>query len=227
MSSATQTSRPGPLVLVGGGEFSPGCDFDGDLIKEAGSSITLLSTAAAYENPDLVAKNATEWFSKFGARVNPLSIFSRHDAEDEELCRPLVESQFIYLSGGSALHLKSVLKGSRAFGYIEEAWRRGAMVVGSSAGAMVLSDPMVDPRGGAFTLGLGLVEGMSVVPHYESYSEGKAHRTVEFAPKDVALVGLDEATAIYRDSGGNWSKLGAGRVFVYQNGHLADLNVLP
>jgi len=34
-----------------------------------------------------------------------------------------------------------------------DTWRRGAVVAGSSAGAMVLTDPMVDPRGGALTVG--------------------------------------------------------------------------
>ena len=31
---------------------------------------------------------------------------------------------------------------------------------------MVLTDPMVDPRGGALTLGLGLVDNLTVVPHF-------------------------------------------------------------
>ena len=31
---------------------------------------------------------------------------------------------------------------------------------------MVLTDPMVDPRGGALTLGLGMVDNLTVVPHF-------------------------------------------------------------
>ena len=58
-------------------------------------------------------------------------------------------------AGGSPMHLRSVLKGSAVLAALREAWRGGAVVAGSSAGAMVLTDPMVDPRGGALTVGLG------------------------------------------------------------------------
>ncbi len=225
--SNSPQDHPGPLVLVGGGEFQTGCDFDRDLANQAGSQLLLIPTAAAYENPSQVFENASSWFASFGVTVHCANIFTRHDADDKEMCKQIAESRFIYISGGSALHLKSVLKGSLAFQALEEAWRSGATVIGSSAGAMVLTDPMVDPRGGAFTLGLGLVEGMSVVPHYESYSDEKAHRTVGIAPQDLALVGIDAQTAIIRQPSGGWSKLGSGRVFVYRNRKLADLTILP
>ena len=89
-------------------------------------------------------------------------------------------ARFIYLGGGSPLHLRSVLKDSPAWRALVEAWQDGAVVAGSSAGAMVLGDPMVDPRG-ALTLGLGLVGHLAVLPHYDTWSEEKAHRTVQLA----------------------------------------------
>jgi cyanophycinase len=57
-------------------------------------------------------------------------------------------ARFIYIAGGSPLHLKSVLKGSATFDALREAWSGGAVVAGSAAGAMVLTDPMVDPAAG-------------------------------------------------------------------------------
>ena len=35
---------------------------------------------------------------------------------------------------------------------------------------------MVDPRGGALTLGLGLIGPMAVIPHHDTWSEDKANR---------------------------------------------------
>ena len=62
------------------------------------------------------------------------------------------------------------------------------MVAGAGAGAMVLTDPMVDPRGGALTLGLGLVDTLAVVPHFGDEHEDahgqKLQRSVAMAPAD-------------------------------------------
>ena len=59
------------------------------------------------------------------------------------------------------------------------------MLAGSGAGAMVLCDPMVDPRGGAFTLGLGLVAQMAGRARADTWSEDKLHRTLQLAPAGV------------------------------------------
>ena len=78
------------------------------------------------------------------------------------------------------------------------------MLAGSSAGAMVLCDPMVDPRGGAFTLGLGLLANLAVIPAHNRWSEDAAHRTLKMSPAELALVGIDERTALIRDPDGTW-----------------------
>ena len=70
---------------------------------------------------------------------------------------------YIYLAGGSPLHLKSVLKGSATFDALPRGVDLGgAVVAGSAAGAMVLTDPMVDPHGGALTVGLGLIDQLAL-----------------------------------------------------------------
>ena len=58
----------------------------------------------------------------------------------------------------------------------------GAVLAGTAAGAMVLCDPMVDPRGGAFTVGLDLIEQVAVVPHFDDWSDDKRRRTLQIAP---------------------------------------------
>src|SRR3546814_1509632 len=81
------------------------------------------------------------------------------------------------------MHLRSVLKDSPVWDAVLDAWQDGAVLAGSAAGAMVLGDPMVDPRGGAFTLGLGLIEQLAVIPQHDTWSEDKAKRTLRIAPK--------------------------------------------
>ncbi len=104
-----------------------------------------------------------------------------------------------------------------------EAWSGGAVLAGSSAGAMVLGETMVDPRGGALTLGLGLLPQLAVLPHESSWSEEKTHRTVRLASGGLRIAAVDEKTALLRSSEGHWSVVGAGDVSVWLDGRPAGL----
>jgi len=187
----------------------------------------VLPTAAAYEHPQRAVEHATEWFGSLGGTVRGLDVLRRSDAEAEANAAAVRAAKFVYLSGGSPMHLRSVLKDSPLWDALVEAWDAGAVLAGASAGAMVLCDPMVDPRGGAFTLGLGLVEQVALIPHHEEWDEDQARRTIELAPKGLPVVGIDTQTALLRDPDGKWRTECAGRVVVFVDGKEADLNVLP
>jgi cyanophycinase len=217
----------GPLALIGGGEWSPGCEFDRDLWEAAGrTEVLVLPTAAAYEHPERAVDQAASWFQGFGAKVIPAMVLSRSDALEPAHADAVRTARFVYLSGGSPMHLRSVLKDTPVWSALVEAWNGGAVVAGSSAGAMVLCDPMVDPRGGALTLGLGLIEHLAVLPHYDTWSEEKAHRTVQLATGHLRIAAIDERTALIRESDGTWRTAGAGEVTVYVDGKPAGLQVL-
>ncbi|HLI45462.1 MAG TPA: Type 1 glutamine amidotransferase-like domain-containing protein [Acidimicrobiales bacterium] len=217
----------GTLALVGGGEWRDGAEFDAELLERSGGAeVVVLPTAAAYQHPEKAVEWATRWFGGLGATVVPLMVLRHEDALAAEPAETVATARFVYLSGGSPLHLRSVLKDSALFDAIVAAWRSGAIVAGSSAGAMALCDPMVDPRGGAFTVGLGLVEQLAVVPHYEP-GEG-AHllwRTLELAPRGVPVVAIPERTAVIREPDGTWRAAGASAsaVTVYLDGAVASL----
>lgn len=219
---------PGTLALVGGAEWRDGCDFDRDLLTSAGTTeVLVVPTAAAYEHPDRLVASAVRWFEELGATVRALPVYTRPDALDPANVEPVAASRFTYLAGGSPMHLRSVLKDSPVWDALVAAWRDGATLAGSSAGAMVLCDPMVDPRGGALTLGLGLIEPLAVIPHHDSWSEDKAKRTLHIAPVGLPIVGIDERTALIRDPSGAWSVAGVGTAVVFVDGKEADLSSLP
>ena len=222
------TGQPGALALVGGGEWQEGCDFDAELLEASGGEeVLVLPTAAAYERPERAVAGATRWFASMGATVRGLDVLLRSHAEEEANAAVVRESRFIYVGGGSPLHLRSVLKDSAVWDALVTAWQHGAVVAGSSAGAMVLTDPMVDPRGGAFTVGLGLVSQLAIVPNHHSWSHEKEHRTLELAPPGLPVVGIDERTAVIRAPGGGWRAAGAGEVAVFVDGERAGLDALP
>ena len=218
----------GPLALVGGAEWREGCTFDRELLDAAGTDeVVVLPTAAAYEHPERAVASAAAWFESLGARVRGLDVLRRPDALDESNAAIVRAARFLYLAGGSPMHLRSVLKDSPVWDALVAAWHDGAALAGSSAGAMVLCDPMVDPRGGAFTVGLALVAQVAVIPHHDHWSEDTARRTCELAPPGLAVVGIDERTAVVRDPDGSWHAGGAGSVTVWVDGQEVDVSVLP
>ena len=218
----------GPLALVGGGEWRAGCTFDKDLLEASGGAeVLVLPTAAAYEHPQRAVDTAVAHFASLGGTARGLMVLRRADALVEAHAAEVRAARFIYLSGGSPMHLRSVLKDSLVWEALVEAWAGGAVLAASSAGAMVLCDPMVDMRGGAFTVGLGLLPGLTVIPHHDGWSPEKAKRTIHLAPAGLAVVGVDEQTAILRSPEGTWSVAGAGKATVFVNGQETGLEALP
>jgi len=222
------STRCGPLALVGGGEWQPGCSFDAELLlASGGTEVLVLPTAAAYEHPEKSVQTARDWFEALGGHVEGLMVLGRPDAENEAFAAAVRASRFVYLGGGSSMHLRSVLKGSLLWDALLEAWRAGAVVAGSSAGAMVLTDPMVDSRGGALTVGLGMVEQIAVIPHFGHENAEKVHRSIALAAPGLPVVGIPERTALIRDPDGGWRQAGEGDVQVFVSGKPAGFHALP
>ncbi len=218
----------GPLALVGGQAFTAGCTFDAGLLEASGGEeVVVLPTAAAYEHPQREVDAATEHFEGFGARVVGLDVLTRPDALVEEHAARVRDARFVYLTGGSPMHLRSVLKDTPVWDALVAAWSDGAVVAAASGAARVLCDPMVDPRGGAFTVGLALLENLAVIPHHNDWSEDKAHRTLLLAPADLLVIGIDEATALIRDPDVSWRVEGIGSVAVFRAREEVGLEALP
>jgi len=118
-----------------------------------------------------------------------------------------------------------VLKETPLWQALVDAWNDGAVVAGSSAGAMVLCDPMVDPRGGAFTVGLGLVSNLAVLPHAKDDVAAAHKRTFELADRGLVLAAVPERGALLRDPDGSWRAV--GDVTVWVDGEQRDLDALP
>jgi cyanophycinase len=107
------------------------------------------------------------------------------------------------------------------------AWDRGATVAVAAESCSVLCSHMVDNRGGAFTVGLGLITSMTVISHFDHWSPDKRDRTLKLAAPDLVVAGIDDATALVRAPDGTWSVGGAGSVHVFRSGSPAKLSDLP
>jgi cyanophycinase len=178
----------------------------------------VLATAAGRQRPDLAVANARRWFGALGLDVEELPAIRRSDVTSETNIERARRGRFFYLVGGDPGLVPKTLSDTPLWGAIVDAWREGAALAGSSAGAMALAEwtlirdrmPGDDRR--RYAPALGLVPGVAVIPHLETFG----HRWIESARDardDVVLLGLDERTAAVRDEGA-WTALGAGGVTV-------------
>lgn len=204
----------GHLALIGGEEFDEACrDVDTHLIEASGADeVLVVPTAAAFENPGKVVEQAEAHFGDLGVKVAHAMVLHHAEADDDDAVAAVGNARFVYLTGGSPMHLRSVLLRSKLWDAIQDAHRAGATLAASGSGAVVLCNPMIDPRGGAYTVGLGLVSSMTVFPHHDTVAEHLWERAVDLRPAETVLVGVDEHTAAVRDPGGAWHVVGPGRV---------------
>jgi cyanophycinase len=217
----------GHLALVGGGEFAEGCSFDAALLEASGGNeVAVLPTAAAFEHPAKLVAAATRWFGPLGAAVVGLPVLQRSAADDPAIAADVRRARFLYLVGSSPLHLRSVLKDTLVWSAIREAWADGAVVAGSGESASALCDPMVDPRGGAFTVGLGLASGVAVLPHAGPDVAEHHRRTLELARGGLVLAAVPDRAAVIRRPDGTWYTAGSGLVRVFVDAVERDLDAL-
>lgn len=210
------TGVPGTLALLGGEEFDEACrEVDAALLEASGADrVVVIPTAAAFENPRKVIEAAEAHLGGLGAEVAHVMVLHHAEADDPQAVALVRDAGFLYLPGGSPMHLRAVLHGSKLWAAVLEAYRGGATLAASGSGAVVLCNPMIDPRGGAYTVGLGLLSNVAVFPHHDTVAEHLWDRVVELRPADTLLVGVDEHTAVIRDPDGSWRALGPGKVTV-------------
>jgi cyanophycinase len=197
----------GILALQGGGPFAANDDLDRRLIKAAEADrVVVLPTADAYEHPERLIAAATDWGKRLGVAVEALMVMRRGEAMDESAVSVVRGAKAVYLVGDQPLHLRSVLKATPLWDAICQIVADGGVVAATGGSAAAMCDPMVDPRGGAFTLGLGLIDGLALVTEAETWSADRLHRTLKLA--NTPIVELPSGSALVHSADG-WERVGA------------------
>lgn len=205
----------GPLALVGGGEFlPPAAPLDAWLLARSGTDIVTVIPTAAGRHAGMAVATARRHFAGLGAQVDGPLIVERSDAEDPAAGEALAQARFLYLAGGDPRHLQAVLAGTPAWQGVLTALAAGAVLAGSSAGAMVLCDRMLVPGSDAATDGLGLLAETIILPHHNR-SPARPTQAAQVLGLNVSLLGLDEGTGLVIDHDG-CRVLGAGSAVLYR-----------
>lgn len=213
----------GYLLLEGGAEFG-GRMRDPDLraIELAGgfdAPIRIIPTAAAPDNNHQRAgNNGIRWFQSLGARdVTSVPVIDKASASDEKLAQDLRQAKLIYMLGGFTHYLGQTLQDSLVWQAAVEALQHGAVIAGSSAGAMVMCEFYYDAGAGRVHRGLNLVSNSLVLPHHDAFGKNWAPQLLKQIP-DVTLIGIDEQTGMINDGNDDsWNVYGRGVVTLYRN----------
>lgn len=169
----------------------------------------LMATGAAYERADRLIEKATEAVAGAGGSLEVLDVLNRQSALDDGLAKQVSAASCVWIAGPSALHIRATLKDTPVLKALGRALQAGSLIVGSGGGATCLADPMVDARGGAFTVGLGLVKGLTIVSGEERQTSEYRKRSASMAPDDVVFVYLPLASALLHKQG-QWIVSGDG-----------------
>ncbi len=246
---ACATATPGPaaappaaaprgfLLIVGGGPI-PDAILERFVALAGGrgrARIVIFPMASEY--PDAGLELAGD-FRKLGAEADRI-VLSREQADAEESAKRLDGVTGIWFGGGDQAKLTAALAGTRVEAAIHERYRDGAVVGGTSAGAAVMSTPMItgderrpggdrppakDSSDAFMTIarddvvtidGFGLLPGVIVDQHHVRRRRNNRLLSVVLEHPDLVGIGIDESTALEVGPAGPWRVLGASAAVVY------------
>ncbi len=221
-----------PLIaLVGAGEYLPVMDeVDRYLLAHSSADghaprVVCLPTAAGQEGEASWGRwmrMGEEHFGKLGADVQALPVIDRASADDAQHAEMVAAADLIYFSGGHPMYLFETMDGSRVWEAAQQAWARGAVYAGCSAGAMIMAKfvPNIRTAGLNQIPAFGAVPAETILPHFDKMSIWRPMLLglVQSRLKEGEFaLGIDEDTALVGRDGGEWQVMGRQKVYVIRH----------
>ncbi|MCX7745886.1 MAG: cyanophycinase [Clostridia bacterium] len=227
----------GNLIIIGGAEDKKGeskiLKYVVNLIGGPEGRLLILTTASEVQGE--VGTEYREVFGKLGVNnIDVLDINSRDEANMDENCDRIRNASGIFFTGGDQLRITSILGGTKANEALKEAYLNGVVIIGTSAGASVMSSTMIvdgnsnDPARKCTTKmapGLGLLEEAIIDQHFEQ--RGRIGRLLCGVAENPYMlgIGIDEDTAIRVYPDAHFEVLGSNAVTVLDGRSIKSSNV--
>ncbi len=226
----------GVLIIIGGAEDKAGACV---ILRQApqmlapGEGLVILTTAT--EHPEQVGAEYTGVFSRLGVQSPAaLNINTRRDANDEVMCAAIRRARCVFLTGGDQLRITSILGGTAASQALKELYCSGGIIMGTSAGASVMSSTMVvqgkdEEPARKCTLkmapGLCLLENAIIDQHFDQ--RGRFGRLLCGVAENPGVlgIGIDEDTAIKVHPDGHFEVIGSNAVTIIDGRSIHSSNV--
>jgi cyanophycinase len=189
----------GALVIVGGGGL-PDVVRDRFLQLAGGNKARLVVIPTASNRADRpeTSKSFAFWKAQNVASVKWLHTRDPKQANDPEFVKPLTEATGVWLSGGDQSRLVSAYRGTLVEHELQQVLGRGGVIGGTSAGAAVMSNLMIQGGNPLARLGqgFGFLTGMVVDQHF--LNRNRLNRLLDVLAKNPSYLGLgiDEQTAV-------------------------------
>jgi cyanophycinase len=228
----------GHLVVVGGGPIPEAIDRRFvELAGGAGKARIVVLPMASESGAESGAEKAAS-YRKLGA-ANAVSLnLTRQDVGADSVARLLGQATGIWFPGGDQNRLTAAIAGTAVLDSIKSRYRHGAVVGGTSAGAAVMSDPMIsgeerrpggtrppgDSGDGWMTIdrddvvlvpGFGFLPNVTVDQHFLRRRRHNRLISVILERPTIVGVGIDESTALVVSPGRPWEVIGASQAVVY------------
>ena len=196
--------------------------------------IILIATIAT-EYPKEAFKKYKKIFNGLGVKnIKGLNIEEREDSLNENNIKLIEEAALIFFTGGDQLRITSLIGGTAIYEALKKSIENGCIMVGTSAGASVMSDTMVvkgeddeSPRKCTLKMapGLGLLEGVMIDQHFAQRGRiGRLLTGIAQNP-EVLGVGIDEDTALVVRDNGDAQVIGSGAVYFLDARNITYSNV--
>src|SRR3954467_1831774 len=218
----------GSLIIVGGHE-EKGKEHERPILEEIAARArrrkgNLVVVTVASQLPEEMAADYRAVFRDLGVRdLDVVDIRSRDDACDDNNVEKIRNASVVFFTGGDQLRITSQVGDSPTFQCLNEIYRRGATIAGTSAGAAAMSETMLVSGAGDESVeisalgmapGLGFISGVVVDSHFAERGRfGRLLGAVAQNPKNIGL-GIDEDTAIVVEQDDRFRVLGSGAVYV-------------
>lgn len=222
----------GTLVIIGGGS-RPASIIERIIqesdLKAGGYGVVLPMSSAS----DSAVYYASEPFRKAGVSNIVGLAFTKGEAPNQAKLDSLLNAKLIYITGGDQSRFMGVVEGTPIVSAIRDAFERGAVVAGTSAGAAVMSEKMttgnqlrdttytstfkvIESQNLEIKPGLGLISGVLIDQHFLIRSRHNRLLTGVIDYPDHTGIGIDESTAIVV-KGRQAEVIGESQVLVVRN----------
>lgn len=223
----------GKLIIIGGGSRPD--SLVERIIQEAGlrTGGYCVILPMSSEDPDSSVYYASQQF----LNKSITKLYGFNFKKDQAIKKSWIDSirtaNLIYITGGDQARFMNIVAGTEIETAIHDAYKKGCVISGTSAGAAVMSKLMItgdqlkhkeyaatfqtiEPDNIEIKTGLGLLPDVMIDQHFLIRSRHNRLITAVIEHPDMTCIGIDESTAILVN-GKNIEVLGDSQVLVYRN----------